>query len=207
MAKGVHCQQGNVGVRKVPIPALDRQPFPRAARLGRTAHVDRGTTVRDTPGEADFSAYVLARQRGLVRFAYLLTGDPHQAEDIVQAALLKVYRHWGSISGSADAYVRTALVNEFRSWWRRPGRRREVTNSDLVIYRDPAQADVHPDHDLRAQIAALPRQQRAAIVLRYYEDLTEAQTAEILGCTIGTVKSHTSRALSNLRVSMKEALS
>lgn len=156
--------------------------------------------------EADFSAYVLARQRRLVRFAYLLTGDPHEAEDLVQAALLKVYRRWHAIHGSADGYVRTAIINEHNSWWRRPGRRREVASSDLVTYSNPvAPADHHADHDLRAQIAALPRQQRAAIVLRYYEDLSEAETAQILGCSVGTVKSHTSRALSHLRVAMKEA--
>lgn len=157
--------------------------------------------------EADFSAYLLARQRALIRFAYLLTGNPHEAEDVVQAALLKVYRRWGTIE-SPDSYVRRAIVNEYRSWWRRPSRRREVTSTDLVTFIGPAaEDDVHADHELRAHVAALPRQQRAAIVLRYYEDLTEAQTAEILGCSIGTVKSHTSRALGNLRVSMKGALS
>lgn len=156
--------------------------------------------------EADFSAYLLARQRALIRFAYLLTGNPHEAEDVVQAALLKVYRRWGTIE-SPDSYVRRAIVNEYRSWWRRPGRRHEVTSSDLVTFTDPGGNDAHPDHELRAHVDALPRQQRAAIVLRYYEDLTEAQTAEILGCSIGTVKSHTSRALGNLRVSMKGALS
>ncbi|MER7071829.1 SigE family RNA polymerase sigma factor [Terrabacter sp. NPDC000476] len=162
--------------------------------------------MEELDDEADFSAFVLARQRRLVRFAYLLTGDPHQAEDLVQSALLKVYRRWNHITGSPDAYVRAAIVNEHHSWWRRPVRRQEVTNSDLVTFTDPAVAgEPAADHDLRAQIAALPRQQRSAIVLRYYEDLTEAQTAEILGCSVGTVKSHTSRALKSLRVTMREA--
>ena len=160
----------------------------------------------DLDDEADFSAYVLARQQRLVRFAYLLTGDPHQAEDLVQSALLKVYRRWDHITGSPDGYVRATIINEHNSWWRRPVRRREVTSSDLVTFTNPtAHADPVADHDLRTQIAALPRQQRAAIVLRYYEDLTEAQTAQILGCSVGTVKSHTSRALKNLRVTMREA--
>jgi RNA polymerase sigma factor (sigma-70 family) len=80
-----------------------------------------------------------------------------------------------------------------------------VTGSDLITYADPAApADRYGDDDLRAHIRNLPTQQRAAIVLRYYEDLTEAQTAEILGISVGTVKSHTSRALSALRVTMKE---
>lgn len=162
--------------------------------------------MADATSEEDFAAFVAARQRRLVRFAYLLTGDPHRAEDLVQSALLKVYRRWTSITTSPDAYVRMAIINEHNSWWRRPGHRNEVTSSDLITYANPvARPDEHADHDLRAKIAALPKQQRAAIVLRYYEDLTEAQTAEILGCSIGTVKSHTSRALKHLRVTMEEA--
>ncbi len=161
----------------------------------------------DTERQADFAAYVDARQRRLVRFAYLLTGDAHEAEDLVQAALLKVYRRWHAVHGSPDAYVRRAIVNEHHSWWRRPGRRREVADSDLVSFTNPAaEPDRHDDHELRAHIAALPKQQRAVIVLRYFEDLTEAQTAEVLGCSVGTVKSHTSRALAALRVTMKETL-
>jgi RNA polymerase sigma-70 factor (sigma-E family) len=161
----------------------------------------------DTERQADFSAYVAARQRRLVRFAYLLTGDAHEAEDLVQAALLKVYRRWHSVHGSPDAYVRRAIVNEHHSSWRRPSRRREVTDSELVSFTNPAAApDRHDDHELRARIAALPKQQRAVIVLRYYEDLTEAQTADVLGCSVGTVKSHASRALAALRVTMKETL-
>ena len=155
--------------------------------------------------DADFTAYVRARQRHFVRFAYLLTGDPHSAEDLVQSAFAKVYRKWTSINGSPDAYVRTAIINEHRSWWRRTWRHKEVTSSELVAHRDPeAPADTHADGDLWAQIATLPRQQRAVIVLRYYEDLTEAQTAAVLGCTVGTVKSHASRALTALRVQMLE---
>lgn len=155
--------------------------------------------------ELDFTAYVSARQRHFVRFAYLLTGDPYSAEDLVQSAFAKVYRRWDAIHGSPDAYVRQAIVNEHRSWWRRTWRHREVTGSDLITYAEPvAPPDTYADDDLRTQIRKLPAQQRAAIVLRYYEDLTEAQTAAVLGVSVGTVKSHTSRALSNLRVTMKE---
>ncbi|EWT02642.1 RNA polymerase subunit sigma-70 [Intrasporangium oryzae NRRL B-24470] len=157
--------------------------------------------------EADFTAYVQARQRHLARFAYLLTGDTHSAEDLVQSALAKVYRKWDSIHDSPDAYVRQVIVNEHRSWWRRTWRHQEVTGSDLITYADPpAPADEHPDNDLRTLVRSLPRQQRAAIVLRYYEDLTEAQTAAVLGCSVGTVKSHTSRALKALRTTMKEVM-
>lgn len=155
--------------------------------------------------EADFTAYVQARQRHLARFAYLLTGDVHSAEDLVQSALAKVYRKWDTIHGSPEAYVRQTMVHEHASWWRRTWRHREVTGSDLITYADPPAPDVeHPDNDLRTLIRTLPRQQRAAIVLRYYEDLTEAQTAAVLGCSVGTVKSHTSRALRALRTTMKE---
>lgn len=150
--------------------------------------------------EAEFTAYVRARQRRFVRFAYLLTGDPHSAEDLVQSAFAKVYRKWDSIHGSPDAYVRQTIINEHNSWWRRTWRHKEVTGSDLITYADPAApADRYADDDLRTHIRNLPAQQRAAIILRYYEDLTEAQTAEVLGCAVGTVKSLVSRGLDRLR--------
>jgi RNA polymerase sigma-70 factor (sigma-E family) len=155
--------------------------------------------------EADFTAYVRARQRHFVRFAYLLTNDPHSAEDLVQSAFAKVYRKWDSIQDSPDAYVRRTIINEHHSWWRRTWRHKEVTGSDLITFANPAGApDQYADDDLRTHIRRLPTQQRAAIILRYYEDLTEAQTADVLGISVGTVKSHTSRALNALRVTMKE---
>lgn len=107
--------------------------------------------------------------------------------------------------GAPDAYVRVVMVNEHRSWWRRAWRHKEVTGSHLITYADPAApADEIADGDLRAALAGLPRQQRAVIALRYYEDLTEAQTADVLGISVGTVKSHCSRAISALRLQMKE---
>ena len=150
--------------------------------------------------EAEFTAYVRARQRRFVRFAYLLTGDPHSAEDLVQSAFAKVYRKWDSIHGSPDAYVRQTIINEHNSWWRRTWRHKEVTGSDLITYADPpAPADRYTDNDLHTHIRNLPTQQRAAIILRYYEDLTEAQTADAMGCAVGTVKSQVSAGLSKLR--------
>ncbi len=155
--------------------------------------------------EDEFSAYVGERQRRLVRFAYLLTGDAHEAEDLVQSALARVYRRWSAIEGTPDAYVRRAIVNEHRSWWRRTWRHREVVSTPLVAVVEPAgEAAPGRDDELWGVVSALPRQQRATIVLRYYEDLSEAQTAEVLGCSVGTVKSHTSRALAALRGSMQE---
>ncbi|NHA69556.1 SigE family RNA polymerase sigma factor [Phycicoccus flavus] len=152
----------------------------------------------------EFAAYVRARQRRFVRFAFLLTGDVHEAEDLVQSAFARVYRRWDSIHGSPDAYVRAAIVNEHRSWWRRTWRHREVVSSPLVGARDPEHVPDERDDALWRQVLALPRQQRAVLVLRFYEDLSEARTAEVLGCSVGTVKSHTSRALAALRGSMQE---
>ncbi len=161
----------------------------------------------DIEREADFSAYVRARQGTLARFAYLLTGDPHSAQDPAPVLAREGLRQWDHISTveSPDAYVRKVMVNEHTTWWRRAWRHRERTDSELIRVLDPAATPTTPhDSELWAHVRSLAPQQRAAVVLRYYEDLTEAQTAEILGISVGTVKSHTSRALSSLRRSMKE---
>ena len=158
--------------------------------------------------DREFAAYVQARQRALARFAYLLTGDPHSAEDLLQSSLAKVYRNWDRICSvdAPDAYVRRLMVNEHTSWWRRQWRHREVSSSPLIEVMDRAvPAAAGHDADLWDHVRSLAPQQRAAVVLRYYEDLSEAQTAQILGCSVGTVKSHTSRAISALRHKMTEA--
>ena len=157
--------------------------------------------------EADFTAYVRARQTGLARFAYLLTGDPHAADDLVQSSLAKAYGSWDRIRGvaSPDAYIRKIMVNEHTTWWRRAWRHRERTDSELIrIIDPPATSPAGHDSELWAHVRTLPPQQRAAVVCRYYEDLSEAQTAEILGCSVGAVKSHTSRAIASLRTKMTE---
>ncbi|MGO4596132.1 SigE family RNA polymerase sigma factor [Terrabacter sp. 2RAF25] len=157
--------------------------------------------------EADFTSYVRARQKSFARFAYLLTGEPYAAEDLVQSALAKAYAKWDRISvlESPDAYVRKIMVNEHTSWWRRAWRHHERTDSELIRVIDPAGVDVPSyDSELWAHVRSLAPQQRAAVVLRFYEDLSEAQTAEVLGCSVGTVKSHTSRAIRSLRSTMKE---
>ena len=141
-----------------------------------------------------------ARQPALLRTACLLTGETHTAEDLVQTTLAKMYLAWDRIADRehVDAYARKALVNEFRSLWRRPWRRRELTSDQL-----PEVAS-HDSHDRRSDalwefVATLPPKQRAVIVLRYYEELTEAETAAALGISVGTVKSQASRALASLR--------
>ncbi|MGH3498616.1 MAG: SigE family RNA polymerase sigma factor [Nocardioidaceae bacterium] len=157
----------------------------------------------DAEAEAKFCAYVAARQRALLRTAYLLTGDVHSAEDLVQTALAKTYLTWGRIREprAADAYVRRIMVNEHASWWRRAWRRNEHS-TDVVP--DEAQhvdlGDVVQRDALWELVGTLAPRQRAAVVLRFYEDMSEAETAHVLGCSIGTVKSQTSRALSTLRV-------
>jgi RNA polymerase sigma-70 factor (sigma-E family) len=148
-----------------------------------------------------FEEFVASRGRDLWRTAWLLTGDAHKAEDLVQTALMKCWRRWSSIAddGAVEAYVRRTMVTTYTDWWRRRWNAEQPTD-DLpdVVHRD---ADGGDRHDTLAALASLPRGQRAVIVLRFYEDLTEAQTAAALGISVGTVKSQTSRALSALRSS------
>lgn len=152
--------------------------------------------------DAEFSEYMAARQPSLLRTAYLLTGDRHTAEDLVQTSLAKLYLGWDRVERreSLDGYVRRILVNEHNSLWRRPWKRREHSTDDLP--ETPVEASTSSasyDADLWSFVQSLPRKQRAAIVLRYYEQLSEAETADILGVSVGTVKSQTSRALATLR--------
>jgi RNA polymerase sigma-70 factor (sigma-E family) len=163
--------------------------------------------MMSTQAEADFAAFVRARQDALVRFGYFLTGDVQSGEDLVQTALAKLYLKWDSIRHveALDAWVRRVMVNEHTSWWRRAWRHREVLDSgDARRLDPPAPPDHTPDRDLWAVVQSLPTKQRAAVALRFYEDLSEAQTAAILGCSVGTVKSHTHRALSTLRTRLQE---
>ncbi len=157
--------------------------------------------------DADFASFVVARQGSLLRTAYLLTGDQQSAEDLVQTALAKLYLSLGRLRDTdhMDAYVRRILINEHISWWRRAWRRREtVANLDDF---QPADAS-RPIEDMVERTAlwpvvlALPPRQCVAIVLRFYEDLSEAQTAELMRCSVGTVKSQTSRGLAALRAAL-----
>ena len=149
----------------------------------------------------DFREYVTARGPALLRMAYLLTGDRTDAEDLLQAALAKTYTAWGRINdrGALDGYVRRAMVNTQISWWRR--RRLEEYPTDRIPelpVQDPASARDTRDALWRA-LRRLPTRQRAALVLRFYEDLPEAEIADLLGISIGTVKSSVSRAVAKLR--------
>ncbi|WP_235738490.1 SigE family RNA polymerase sigma factor [Nocardioides alcanivorans] len=168
-----------------------------------TATPQRATmTASRAERDAEFSAWMTARQPALHRTAYLLAGDHHTAEDLVSATLAKVYLAWHRIErrDSVDGYARRVLVNEHNSLWRRPWKKREVTRDEL-----PEQFGVHDHYDegqrgeLWSLVQQLPRKQRAVIVLRYYEELTETEIADALGVSPGTVKSQASRAMATLR--------
>jgi RNA polymerase sigma-70 factor (sigma-E family) len=153
----------------------------------------------------EFTRYVRARQRALLRSAWLLTGDWALAEDLVQVALVKVWPRFDTVvgRGDPDAYVRQTLYRTFLSW-RRIGWRREIPTE---AWQDPACDTTDPDLRLTLLevLPLLPPRQRAVIVLRFLEDLSEKQTADVLGCSVGTVKSQTSRALVQLRTRLAEA--
>jgi len=149
-------------------------------------------------GSPDFEEFVAARSARLLRTAYLLTRDHALAEDLLQTGLTKAYVAWGRIEGDAEPYVRRILVTTYASWWRRKW------NGEQPAEELPEAT--HHDHgagesgDLWDALGRLPRRLRAVVVLRFFEDLTEAQTAELLGITTGTVKSQTSKALAKLRI-------
>jgi RNA polymerase sigma-70 factor (sigma-E family) len=156
----------------------------------------------DAEAKRRFGEFVAAQTPALMRLAYLLTGDQHRAEDLLQTALTKTLVKWRSLQNEdPEAYVRKVLYHEQVSWWRWAARRRETTVSQLP---DPPLADPSPQADLRLQVRqALMRltgKQRAVLVLRYFEDLSETQVAEILGCSVGTVRSQTHKAVVRLRV-------
>jgi RNA polymerase sigma-70 factor (sigma-E family) len=173
--------------------------------MGEPAMTAQGVTMRarrsDASAEVEFADWMAARQVTLMRTAYLLTGGQHAAEDLVQATLVKLYLAWDRVADRqhVDAYARRALVNEHRSTWRRSRRRPEVlTQEPPEVGHRTAEYDGEREVVWRF-VQALPPRQRAVIVLRYYEDLSEAETADLLGISVGTVKSQASRALAALR--------
>lgn len=154
----------------------------------------------------DYDQFVTERLDRLLRYATALTCDKHLAQDIVQDVLLRARQRWGRIGKVAVPYlyVKRMVTNELLSWRRRKARRDVHSTHATLDELAPTVADhavQHAERDaMRARIAVLPRKQRAALVLRYYEDSTDAEIARILGCTEGTVRSHISRALQKLRV-------
>jgi RNA polymerase sigma-70 factor (sigma-E family) len=151
---------------------------------------------------ASFTAFVSAEQAALLRLAVLLTGDRGHAEDLVQTALMACYRHWPRIvqKGTPSAYVRRALITTQISWRRRLSSTEQVMD-DLPEPAAPF-AEQDRDEELRDALRDLPARMRAAVVLRYFEDLSEKRTAELMGCSPSTVNTLTARGLERLRASL-----
>ncbi|WP_329481332.1 SigE family RNA polymerase sigma factor [Kribbella sp. NBC_01510] len=154
------------------------------------------------PGrDHEFAEFVDGRFTALQRFGYLLTGEWHLAEDLVQTSLTKVWFHRNSLrsSNALESYTRTVMVNTSTQWWRRKWRG-ETPTEQLPEPHAREQYGAVDDRDLLLRaLAELPRRTRATLVLRYFEDLPEAEIAQIMGCSIGTVKSTVSRGLAKLR--------
>ncbi|MFI5803506.1 SigE family RNA polymerase sigma factor [Streptomyces sp. NPDC051561] len=148
-----------------------------------------------------FEEFVAATGPRLLRMAWLLTGDAHLAEDLVQSALAKVWPKWHRIKDEhPEAYLRRTLVTTHSSWWRRRWRG-ELPHGEVPDVRSApdAYAGVDLEDLLGTAVRALPVRQRAVVVLRFFEDLGVAETAAVLGCTPGTVKSQSAKALRALR--------
>jgi RNA polymerase sigma-70 factor (sigma-E family) len=152
--------------------------------------------------DATFREFVTRQRGALLRTAFLLTGDHGHAEDLVQTALLKTYRHWARVNGVGDptAYVRRVLVTTAVSW------RRRLMSTEQVMdaVPDAGYEDRYPERSATVVDALrdLPPRMRAVVVLRFYEDHSEAVTAQLLGCSVGTVKTQASRAMSRLRAAL-----
>lgn len=157
------------------------------------------------PFVSEFDSFVRTRTPALLRLAYLLTGDQYLAEDLVQSALARTHRSWRRLhdSGNAEAYTRKVMYHLQVSWWRR----RRVAESMPGELPELSKRNIAPDHadqtalrlTLRAALAKLSAKQRAVLIMRFFEDRSEAEAAELLGVAVGTIKSQTSKALAKLR--------
>jgi RNA polymerase sigma-70 factor (sigma-E family) len=155
----------------------------------------------DEGGRQDFAEFVAARSLSLIRLAYVLTGNQDAAEDLLQSALIKAAAHWGRIRTSPEGYVRRIMYREQVSRWQSRVRRPETVMAQVPEQpaEDPA-ASVDARLVLQSALRALPPGKRAVLALRYLEDLPESQVAEILGCSVGTVRSQTHKAITQLRL-------
>lgn len=176
--------------------------------MNRKAAIPRGN-VATTAGEG-FEGWVRASSPRLRRLAYLLTGDLDEADDLLQSAYAKVLPRWHKIStyDSPEAYMHRVMVNLRTSWWRR-SRNREWPTDEIpeASWRagTPGQQEAAVESQvLLAALRALPERQRAAVVLRHWCDLSEAETADVMKCTVGTVKSNASRGLAHLRAALAQ---
>jgi RNA polymerase sigma-70 factor (sigma-E family) len=154
----------------------------------------------DEHARQDFADFVAARSPELLRLAYVLTGDRHAAEDLLQTALTRAAAHWARVRHSPEAYLRKIMYREQVSWWRRRARRPETVMAeppDMAAEDQLAGADSRLA--LREALLALPPGKRVVLVLRYLEDMPEAQVAAVLGCSVGTVRSQTHKAIRQLK--------
>jgi RNA polymerase sigma-70 factor (sigma-E family) len=157
----------------------------------------------DERARQEFADFAAARSAALIRLAYVLTGSQHAAEDLLQTALTSAAAKWGRIHTAPEPYVRQIMYREQVSGWRRRARRPETAMAQV-----PDQAAAAPATSVEARLIlqeallALPAGKRAVLVLRYLEDLPEAQVAGILGCSVGTVRSQTHKAITQLRSSL-----
>jgi RNA polymerase sigma-70 factor (sigma-E family) len=155
-----------------------------------------------------FDEYVLARGRALLRFGYLLTGDRHLAEDLVQEALAHCHRKWRRVEhlGAPDAYVRKAVLRQYLSWRRRRSSTEQVT-ADIPDRPGPADhaSQLALRDELWALLGRLPRMQRAVLVLRFFEDLPDEEIAQLLDCSAATIRVHASRGLARLRAAVLDS--
>jgi len=158
----------------------------------------------DRGDDEDFKAWVVARREPLRRSAFLMCGDWFLADDLVQEAVGRVYAVWPRVSvrGAPDSYARRVVVNLLVDHRRRAWRR-EVPHDELPDRADPTAIDTSARDDVLRALAEVPPRQRAVLVLRFWEDLSVEETASVLSCSSGNVKSQTSRGLANLRAALE----
>jgi RNA polymerase sigma-70 factor (sigma-E family) len=201
--------QRNAGVpRDSAVDVLAGWPTPVSASAAGTAGPSEGAAVSQDAG-ADFDVWAGECGRSLLVFATAVTGNREEARDAVQDALVAVYLRWRRLTsaGEPGAYARRVIVNRHISWWRRLGRRERLTafEVDHATTAEPAAQDRLADADLaRGLLAGLPARQRAAIALRFYDDLPFAEIARILDCPESTARSYVHRALERLRAQLRE---
>lgn len=149
-----------------------------------------------------FDHFVRSRGAALLRFAYLLCGDAHRAEDFTQEALVRCHRRWRAIErgGQPEPYVRRAILRQFLSWRRRrSATERPADSFEATVDVTDAAQELADRDEMWHTLATLPRKQRAVLVLRYYEDLPDSRIADLLNCSAATVRVHAGRALARLR--------
>ena len=177
-----------------------------STQIGSVERAERAEREPIVWVDEGFPTFVRDRSAALARTAFLLTADRHLAEDLVQTALAKVADRWSRIAGVGDPtpYVRKVMLRTAISW-RRRRTSGEVPVATMPDRGDAAATGADADERLRRALRALPPRQRAVIVLRFFEDLTEAESAAALGCSVGTVKSQAARGLARLRASLAAA--